>query len=112
MSVKYTLSAMALLFAALAPTPSTAAPGMSSSFVITTMGTRETVLELQVTPSITSPMGCANTTYVRLSTSAANYNAISANLMTAFATGKSVVVYVTGCDAEGVSHIVSAYVSR
>lgn len=112
MSVKYGIAAFALLFSALIPTASTAAPGMSSSFVIATMGTRENVMEIQVTPSITSPMGCANTTYVRLPTSAANYNAISANLMTAFATGKSVVVYVSGCDSEGVSLIVSAYVSR
>jgi hypothetical protein len=112
MSVKLSLTALVLLLSAFVPTVSTAAPGMSSSFVIATMGTRETVMELQVTPGITSPMGCANTTYVRLPTSAANYNAISANLLTAFSTGKAVVVYVSGCDSEGVSLIVSAYVSR
>jgi len=94
------------------PQATSAAAGMSSSFVITQLVPREMGLDLITTSqTITSPANC-RTDAVRLPSSAANYNVIASSLITAFAAGKTVHVWVTQCDTDNVGLIVAAWVDK
>jgi hypothetical protein len=89
-----------------------AAPGWTTPTVITNISGREMGLDI-VTANIGSPMGCSLGWAFRLSTTAANYNVIASSLITAFAGGKTVKMWVTGCEAsDGASTFIATIVDR
>jgi len=94
------------------PAATSASAGISSSFVITQLVPREIGLHIVATPqNITSPANCRSDA-VRVPVSAANYNVIASSLITAFAAGKTVRVWVTQCDTYNVGLAVAAWVDR
>lgn len=71
--------------------------------------------ELTVTvalPQSDNPLGCSIGTWYRLPTSASNYQAISAALMSAIAQGKEIQVWPSSCDSDGTGLIVAVWVKQ
>ena len=66
------------------PEPARAAPGVSNTFTITQVGPREMGTDFVTATAVSSPMNCATSWAVRVLTSAQNYQAIVATMLTAF----------------------------
>lgn len=81
-------------------------PGFTSAGVITDYYTDANQTGITI-PGLSNPMGCSNSNNYILSSSAANYNAMTAAALTAFASGSQIRFYVVGCDSTG-SSLVSA----
>ena len=97
--------------AMMAGTPAQAA-GLTSPFTIGQMFPRELGYDMITSgPAITSPVGCSRTDAVRIVPTAANYQAIISTLIAAYLAGKTVKVWVTQCDTDGVSLFIAASVS-
>jgi hypothetical protein len=105
-------AALSLLAFTITPGSAFAAPGLTSSFVIDQLGTRDIGIDVYTFQSYTNPVGCTNPNVLRLLPSAANYAAISSTIITAFATNRSIRFYVAQCDSDGAALIVSAYVNK
>lgn len=88
------------------------AAGASNTFTITQLGPREMGTDFVVTPSITSPVNCSFSTVVRVLSTAQNYQAIVASMLTAFSQQKTVRVWVTQCDTDGANIIIAAWVDK
>ena len=89
-----------------------AAPGWSTPFQIAKIIPREYNIDMITVAPITSPMGCSRIDAIRLQMSATNYAAISAVLITAFSTGKTVTAWIVSCDTDNVSVTIAVSVDK
>lgn len=83
-----------------------AGPGFTSAGVITDYYTDANQTGITI-PGLNNPMGCPNSNNYILSSSAANYSAMTAAALTAYSSGSQIRFYVTGCDSTS-SSMVSA----
>lgn len=111
LKAKWRAAAATALVGTMMPAAAYAAPGWTAPSTISQIITAENYLTVILTTG-SNPMSCASTTWYRLPTTAANYQTIAANLMTAKAQGKSVEVWASACDADGVSLIVAAWMTN
>ena len=86
------------LFSALISVPANAAPAYTTPSKITQIVSVETGVYM-VLPNANNPMGCASITYYGIPSSAPNYQAIVATILTAQAQDKSISVFVYTCES-------------
>jgi hypothetical protein len=97
----------------IAAVPAHAGPGFSNNFQISELFAREYGLDILTTVTVSSPMGCTHAGAVRVLMTAANYQVITSVMMTAFAGGKTIKVWVDSCDpVDGVGRIIAVTVTR
>jgi len=102
---------VAFIVFTLISTPTSAiAGGTSTPFKIVKLSTREFNIDVFTDQPVSSSMGCSRSDAVRIVVTASNYAAISSMLMTAFASGKTVTVFVDSCDTDGVGKFIAASV--
>lgn len=89
-----------------------AEPGLATPFKIAKLFPREHAVDLITDQPISSPMRCSRNDAVRIVLTAANYAVIASTLMTAFASDKTVTVWLDSCDTDGVGKLTAASVER
>lgn len=62
-----------------------------------------------ILPGSDNPMGCASTTWYRLPSGTANYQAIVAVILSAAGQGRKIKVWANACDTDGASVIIAAW---
>jgi hypothetical protein len=89
-----------------------AAPGFSAAGTISQANARETQFEI-VLPGVTSnPMACADASGIfRITNAASNYSTIVSLLITAYAAHKTLQVWNSACDTDGVPLISAVFVT-
>lgn len=112
MKFRTKLKLVAVNILAMSAAAASAGPGFTSAFQIAKIFPREYCIDLVTVAPITNPMGCSRTDAVRLEMTAGNYSAIASVLTTAFATGKTVTVWVDSCGTDGVAKMIAASVER
>jgi hypothetical protein len=114
-SVRAKRNMLAFLLSAAALLPSHAAlagPGMTNTFTITQVGSREVGTDFSGV-QVSSSMGCTNPSTIRVLPSSANYDAIVASLLTAFSLSLPVHAWATQCDpSDGVTVVIAAWIDR
>lgn len=88
-----------------------AGPGLTTTFTISRMAAREMGIEITPSAAINNPMGCSNPSIVRVLMTASNYQAITSEVITAYAAGKPVAFWVSACDADGVPLAIAVWVN-
>lgn len=106
-----TLAIAALASSAFFPLTASAA-GMTSNFSIAGLGAREMGFEMWTNDSFTNGVVCSNPNTFRILSSYSNYQTIVSTLTTAFATGKTVHLWASGCDTDGVTLFIAAWVNK
>jgi hypothetical protein len=97
-----------LLLVACAQTGSARAQGFSSQMTVVSIHARDSATDAFVS-GFNNPMSCSNPQYFRIENGLSNGDMIRATLLTAYATGKPVTVWVHSCATDGVSVVTSVW---
>ena len=109
--IKNVATAIAILFGATFSDAAYAAPGWTTASTISQLITVDSNLAV-ILDNGNNPMSCGSPAWYRLPSTAANFQVIAANLLTAKAQGKSVEVWVSSCDTDGASLITGAWTTN
>lgn len=106
MTVRFYFILLALMCSA---SPAVAAPGYTNPSLVSNTSVRETAVEVNI-PNGGNPMGCSTSSLFRIPSTASNYQAIVAAILSSTARGKRINVYAYACDTDGLSLFVAVQV--
>ena len=81
-----------------------AGAGYSSVVTVASVNARDIGTDVLV-PGFNNPFPCTNSEWIRIENGVNNGDMMRATLLTAYATGKTVKIWVGGCSADGVSTV-------
>ncbi|KXU31113.1 hypothetical protein A0J57_17605 [Sphingobium sp. 22B] len=90
--------------------PACAEAGFSTAVVVKSVNARDIGTDAYV-PGFSNPFGCTNAEWFRILKDVSNGDMIRATLLTAYATGRPVQVWVNGCASDGVSTVLAVWAS-
>lgn len=99
-----------LLAVFLAAGPAQAGAGLSSTVTVTSINVRDSATDIRVT-GFNNPFPCTNNEWIRIENSVGNGDMMRATLLTAYAMGKPVAVWVGGCATDGVSTVLAVWIT-
>jgi hypothetical protein len=97
-----------LLATFIGASPVQAGADFSSIVTVTSVNARDIGTDVLVT-SFNNPFPCTNTQWIRIENGVGNGDMMRATLLTAFATGKPIRVWVGGCASDGVSLVLAVW---
>lgn len=113
LSWQHTLQAVSGLMAAgalLLASPAYAGAGFSTAVVVKSVNARDIGTDAYV-PGFSNPFGCTNAEWFRILNDVSNGDMMRATLLTAYATGRPVQVWVNGCASDGVATVLAVWAS-
>ena len=87
-----------------------AGAGFSDALLVSSVNARDIGTDVYV-PGFSNPFGCTNAEWFRILNDVPNGDMMRATLLTAYAAGRLVKVWVNGCASDGVSTVLAVWAS-
>ena len=85
-----------------------AGAGYSSVVTVASINARDIGTDVLFT-GFNNPFPCTNNEWIRIENGVSNGDMMRATLLTAYATGKTVKIWVSGCSTDGVSTVLAVW---
>ena len=93
-------------------TPAQAEPGWSPVFAIQSVIPTEQGLTIVASSDVNTRLGCTSSNWLQIQSTDANYDLISATVLTAFSQNRPLQVWEHSCGSGGAIRFIAAWVDR